>query len=115
MFAIFSTEILPSITLLRATTPGWPTRTGAFFKSPCRPSFRRGGEVLSMTTVIQRRRFLTTGLALAAGAGPFGAEPAAGFQNSDIRYGFSGQAWMGESPDGKPWPGNIEEGIREVG
>src|SRR5436190_17033663 len=68
-----------------------------------------------MTTSIQRRHFLATGLALAAGAAPLGAQPVAGFQKSEIRYGFSGQAWMGESLDGKPWPGNIEEGIREVG
>src|SRR4051812_41935883 len=68
-----------------------------------------------MTAAIQRRHFLVTGLAVAAGATSFGAPPAAAFQNSDIRYGFSGQAWMGPTPDGKPWPGNIEEGIREVG
>ena len=68
-----------------------------------------------MKTAIRRRHFLATGLALASGAALCSVEPAAGFQNSDIRYGFSGQAWMGESPDGKAWPGDIEEGIREVG
>src|SRR4051812_691030 len=66
-----------------------------------------------MHATIQRRHFLVT--ALAAGAMPLAGAPADAFQNSDIRYGFSGQAWMGPTPDGKPWPGNIEEGIREVG
>ena len=67
-----------------------------------------------MTVAIQRRHLLVTGLAFAASAAA-STQPAEGFQNSDIRYGFSGQAWMGETADGKPWPGNIEEGIREVG
>jgi inosose dehydratase len=62
---------------------------------------------------MQRRHFLVS--ALAAGAMPLGAAPATAFQNSTIRYGFSGQAWMGASPDGKPWAGNIKEGIKEVG
>src|SRR3569623_1933006 len=65
-----------------------------------------------MTAKMQRRHFLmgaTVGLASLSG-GSADAD-----QNSDIRYGFSGQAWMGPTPDGKPWPGNIEEGIKEVG
>jgi sugar phosphate isomerase/epimerase len=63
---------------------------------------------------LKRRDFL--GSALAIGAIAAGLDDTAyAFQNSDIRYGFSGQAWMGESPDGKGWAGNIEEGIREVG
>jgi len=66
-----------------------------------------------MSLAIGRRHFLLTGLA--AGAMPLTKAPAVAFQNSPIRYGFSGQAWMGASPDGKPWPGNIEEGIKEVG
>jgi len=66
-----------------------------------------------MSPTIGRRHFLVT--ALAAGVVPLGAAPGQAFQNSDIRYGFSGQAWMGPTPEGKPWPGNIEEGIREVG
>jgi inosose dehydratase len=65
-------------------------------------------------SALKRREFL--GSALAVGALAIGLDDAAhAYQTSDIRYGFSGQAWMGESPDGKGWAGNIEEGIREVG
>src|SRR5258706_10541317 len=65
-------------------------------------------------TALKRREFLGSALAIGAIAAGLG-DPAFAFQKSDIRYGFSGQAWMGESPDGKGWAGNIEEGIKEVG
>ena len=53
-----------------------------------------------MSLAIGRRHFLLTGLA--AGAMPLTKAPAVAFQNSPIRYGFSGQAWMGASPGRMP-------------
>ena len=61
-----------------------------------------------------RRAFVTSSLAVGVAVAVSGGAASA-FQNSEIRYGFSGQAWMGESPGVRGWAGNIEEGIKEVG
>src|SRR5689334_15923930 len=106
-----STGTPPSIMRMWVTTAGWPIPMVVSSRSDSRRNSRAGGGS-DMRAMIGRRQFLAGGLA--AATMPLTAMPALAFQNSDIRYGFSGQAWMGPSPDGRPWPGNIEEGIKEV-
>ena len=65
---------------------------------------------------LRRREFLSsalavTGMALASG---MGICRAVAHPNSAIRYAISGQMWMGDGINGKPWPGNIEEGVKET-
>jgi inosose dehydratase len=62
---------------------------------------------------LRRREFLGSALGALAASSVMGTRAFA-HPNSDIRYAISGQMWMGDGINGKPWPGNIEEGVRET-